>query len=115
MPLVHWARTTESTRANSSLSLCVYLKTTPDELLRVPFYYLPLPLQTKEMAEGAEFIMPLMIGFLVVGLVMALGGPTGKLHNSYKHRCTAVVLQYEHALHDRCKLVRQCAVLLTAT
>jgi glycerol uptake facilitator-like aquaporin len=44
------------------------------------------------MAEGAEFIMPLMIGFLVVGLVMALGGPTGKSHNGYKNRCTAVVL-----------------------
>jgi glycerol uptake facilitator-like aquaporin len=48
-------------------------------------------LPTKEMAEGAEFIMPLMIGFLVVGLVMSLGGPTGKLHNSYNSRCTAVV------------------------
>jgi glycerol uptake facilitator-like aquaporin len=44
------------------------------------------------MAEGAEFIMPLMIGFLVVGLVMSLGGPTGKLLSCYESRCTAVVL-----------------------
>jgi glycerol uptake facilitator-like aquaporin len=37
-------------------------------------------LPTKEIAEAMEFVMPLLIGFLVVGLVMSLGGPTGTLH-----------------------------------